>query len=77
MYYQSYLQLHKFVNGIFDYYCTTEHVRVLSNVVYTGRQLKFEISRNNAIKIGMNTFSNKFYHLNKQIGLDFLNLGFV
>ena len=36
-----------------------------------------EILRNNVTKIGMNTMSNKFYQLNKQIGLDLLNLGFV
>ena len=76
MYYQSALQLHKVLNSSFVL-CTTEHVRILSNIVCPRRQLKFEILRDNAVKIGMNTSSNKLYHLNKLIGYDFLNLGFV
>ena len=56
---------------------TTEHVRVLTNIICTSRQLTFEVTRSNVFKIGMNTRSNKFYHLNKLIRLDNLNLGFV
>ena len=74
--YQSALHLHKFINSTY-LNCSTEHSRVLINIVCTRRQLKFEIIRNNVTKIGMNTMSNKFYQLNKQIGLDLLNLGFV
>ena len=57
--------------------CTTENVRLLNNIVCPRRQLKFEILRDNHIKIGMNTGSNKFYHLNKLIGLDLFNHSFV
>ena len=50
---------------------------MLNQLVCSSRQLKFEILRNNAFKIGMNTVSNKFYHVNKLIGLDALNMRFV
>ena len=76
MLYQNSLELHKFLNTI-DGYLTTEHVRVLTNIICTSRQLTFEVTRSNVFKIGMNTRSNKFYHLNKLIRLDNLNLGFV
>ena len=76
MFYQNALQLHKVVNEIYDE-CTSKHARVLSNTVCTGRQLTFEIIRNNNVKIGMNTSLNKFYHINKQISLNNINLGFV
>ena len=74
--YQSALQLHKVFSNIFID-CTNEHVRILSNVVCSTGQIKFEIIRDNHVKIGMNTGSNKLYQLNKLIGLDSLNLGFV
>ena len=38
--------------------------------VFTQRQINFEIIRVNNNKIGMNTLANKFYHINKLIGLD-------
>ena len=37
----------------------------------------FETFKSNRNKIGMNTISNKFFHISKLIKLDFLNLGFV
>ena len=76
MFYQTSLQLHKSINEIYNC-CTSEHTTLLNNIVCTGRQLKFEITRDNRGKIGMNTFSNKFYHVSKLIGLDTLNLTFV
>ena len=76
MYYQTSLQLHKSINEIYEC-CTSQHAALLNNIVCTGRQLKFEILRNNRSKIGMNSFSNKFYHVSKLIGLDNLNLTFV
>ena len=76
MSYQSSLQLFKTVNEIFDT-CTSQSVELINNVICTGRQLNFEIIRNNRSKIGMNTHSNKFYHISKKISLDFLNLDFV
>ena len=74
--YQSALQLHKVFSSIFIE-CTSEHVRILSNVVCSTGQIKFEIIRDNRVKIGMNTGSNKFYQLNKQISLDSINLSYV
>ena len=76
MFYQTSLQLHKSINEIYNC-CTSEHTTLLNNIVCTGRQVKFEITRDNRGKIGMNTFSNKFYHVSKLIGLDSLNLTFV
>ena len=76
MSYQLSLQLHKSLNEMYNL-CTTEHTSILNNIVCTSRQLNFEILRNNRSKIGMNTFSNKFYHITKMISLNNLNLGFV
>ena len=58
-------------------YCSTEHVKILSNIICTSRQLNFEIFKDNNVKIGMNTTNNKFFHLSKQISLNNLNLTFV
>ena len=76
MSYQSSLHLHKTVNEIFES-VTTEHAALINNIICTRRQLKFEVIRSNGNKIGMNTLSNKFYHISKQISLDSLNLGFI
>ena len=48
---------------------------VLNQIVCSGRQLMFGIFKSNNFKIDMNTTANKFYHINKQIGLDKLALG--
>ena len=53
----------------------TDHASILLNVVCTSRQLTFKIIRNNKVKIGINTALNKFYHINKLIALNNLNLG--
>ena len=76
MHYQISLQLHKTISNVYIE-CSSEHATLLSNIVCTSRQLKFEIIRNNSTKIGMNTISNKFFHISKLIGLDLLNLSFV
>ena len=76
MSYQLSLQLHKSLSEMSEK-CTTEHTRILNNIVCTSRQLNFEILRDNTSKIGMNTFSNKFYHISKMISLNNLNLSFV
>ena len=76
MSYQLSLQLHKSLSEMSEK-CTTEHTRILNNIVCTSRQLNFEILRDNRSKIGMNTFSNKFYHISKMISLNNLNLSFV
>ena len=76
MSYQAALHLHKTLSGISEL-CSTEHATILTNIVCTTRQLKFEIIRNNKNKIGMNTVSNKFYQISKLISLDCLNFTFV
>ena len=76
MFFQLALHVHKTINDI-SQLCTTEHALLLNNVVCTSRQLKFETLRSNVTKIGMNTLSNKFYHISRMIGLDLLNLSFV
>ena len=73
MYYQISIQLHKTLNDIFES-CTSEHASLLNNMVCSRRQLKFEIIRS---KIGMNAIKNKFFHINKLIGLDLINLTFI
>ena len=74
MSYQISLKLHKMLN---DPVMRTETIRVMEQSVFTGRQVTFEILRNNNFKIGMNTQANKFYHITKMISLDKLNLSFV
>ena len=76
MSYQNALWLHKTLNEMYSY-CSTEHVKILSNIICTSRQLNFEIFKDNFVKIGMNTTNNKFFHLSKQISLNNLNLTFV
>ena len=76
MSYQQALNLHKKLNEIYVS-CTTEHASLISNLVCTRRQLRFEIIRSNKCKIGMNTLSNKFLHISKLISLDNLNYSFV
>ena len=76
MSYQTSLHLYKTMDELYEN-CTTEHVSLLNNIICTGRQLKFEVVRSNKSKIGMNTLSNKFYHISKMIGLDLLNLTIV
>ena len=55
----------------------TRRIRLFEQLICSRRQLTFELYRNNDLKIGMNTAGNKFYHINKLIGLDKLNLSFV
>ena len=74
MSYQISLKLHEMLN---DPVMRTETIRVIEQSVFTGRQVTFEILRNNNFKIGMNTQANKFYHITKMISLDKLNLSFV
>ena len=72
--YQSSLILYKALNSD---ELTHDIVSILTQMVCTSRQLKFEILRSFNTKIGLNTTANKLYPLNGKIGLDFLNLGFV
>ena len=76
MLYQLSLSLHKFYN-VGELGLTFETVTLIDQMILTSRQINFQILRNNRRKIGLNTTSNKFYHLNNLIGLDRLNLNFV
>ena len=76
MLYQVALKLHKILED-FDVNCSFEHVTIISNIVSTTRQTTFEIIKDNRSKIGLNTTSNKLYHVNKQISLLALSYGFV
>ena len=76
MLYKASLELHKVFNQN-DPIIKIETICLFEQTVCTRRQLTFEIYRNNAYKIGMNTAANKFYHINKLIGLGKLNLTFV
>ena len=76
MIYKISLNAHKVLNDT-AVLIKTETVRILEQVVFTRRQLTFEIYRNNQLRIGMNTGANKFYHINKLIGLDKLNYSSV
>ena len=76
MLYQISLKLHQVINAHF-LLPRTETIRVLEKMVCTSRQLNFEIIRNDKSKIGMIMQANKFYHVNKLIGLDKLNMSFV
>ena len=74
--YQSALKLHRTLNENLDD-LNFEQITVFNQMICTGRQTNFQITRNNCFKIGMNTTSNKFYSLNNLIGLDRLNMAFV
>ena len=72
--YQRSLILYKAINSEV---ITHDIVSILTQMVCTSRQLKFEILRSFNSKIGLNTVANKLYPLNGKIDLDFLNFSFV
>ena len=74
--YQISLKLHKTINEMHQV-LTFEHVTILTEIACSHRQLTFKMFRNNRCKIGMNTTVNKFYHIQKMIGLDCLNHYYV
>ena len=76
MSYKISLKLHKVFNET-EPNLQTETVRLFEQTVCSCRQITFELYRNNSYKIGMNTSANKFYHINKLIGLNKLNMNFV
>ena len=49
----------------------------MERIVWTQRQINFEIFKNNKSKIGLNTTANKLYLLSKLLGLKMLYLDFV
>ena len=52
-------------------------VRLLDQMICTGRKAMFELHKGNKSKIGMNMNENKFYPLNKLIPMDNLNWSFA
>ena len=56
---------------------STQMVRLLDQMICTGRQTMFAIHKRNKSKIGMNMNENKFYPLNKLISMDNLNWSFA
>ena len=76
MLYKIALNVHKVLNDT-AVSIKTETVRILEQTVFTRRQLTFKIYHNNQLRIGMNTNANKFYHINKLIGLEKLNYSYV
>ena len=76
MFYQISLKLHKIFNEP-DLVLRTETLRVFEQSVCFRRQIVFETFRTNNSKIGLKTAANKFYHVNKLIGLDKLNHNIV
>ena len=76
-------------NELMNYKLALQHYRVVNNQVpvpawvhlnlyniQTRRQTTFATLKNNRLKVGMNTISNRFYHLNGKINLDWLNLSY-
>ena len=49
----------------------------MEQIIFTRRQLKFQVIQEFRGKIGMNTTANKFYYVTNLIGFDMLNLDFV
>ena len=76
MLYKISLRLHKVFNEN-EISIKTETIRLFEQTICNRRQTLFDVYRNNNIKIGMNTAANKFYHINKLVGLDKLNMAFV
>ena len=76
MMYQIALSFLKTVN-YFNFPSNLEHATVIDQVICTSRKLRFQISRKNSSKIGMNETANKFYYITNLIGLEMLGLRFV
>ena len=76
MFYQLALNLYKHYN-VNELGLDFETITLIDQMIFTSRQVNFQILRNNKRMIGRNTTSNKLYHLNNKINLDRLNLGFV
>ena len=71
--YQLSLLLYKYFNSsIHD----TDWVDFVNQFVITGRQNKFMITKNNKLKIGLNSVPNRLNYITNQIELDLLNLSY-
>ena len=56
---------------------TTDWISLNNNIVFTSRQRNFITARNIVYKISSNKISNRFWHLNGKISLDWLNMSFT
>ena len=74
MLYKTALQLHKTFNNQIP---TTDWISLNNNIVFTSRQRNFITARNIVYKISSNKISNRFWHLNGKISLDWLNMSFT
>ena len=76
MIYQTSLNLNKIFTSD-EHELNFEVITVMDQIILTSRQINFQILRNNKRKIGLNTTSNKLYHVSNLIALERLNLKFV
>ena len=54
----------------------TDWINLNLNAVITSRQTKFITNKANRVRVGMNAFSNRAWHINGKINLDWLNLSY-
>ena len=69
--YKLALCLHKIYNKDFN---SIEFAQLNFNQILTSRQTLFKTSKNNTFKVGMNSLSNRFYTINNEIPLTWLNM---
>ena len=71
--YKLALQLYRVVNNQVP---VPDWVHLNLYNIQTRRQSTFATLKNNRLIVGMNTISNRFYHLNGKINLDWLNMSY-
>ena len=54
----------------------TDWINLNLNAVITSRQTKFITIKTNRVRVGMNAFSNRAWHINDKINMDWLNLSY-
>ena len=54
----------------------TDLINLNLNAVITSRQTKFFTNKANHVRVGMNAFSNRAWHINGKINLDWLSLSY-
>ena len=73
MIYKLSLQLYRTYN---QHIPTQDWVKLNYNGIFTSRQSKFMTRKENKLKVGLNSVSNRFFYLNGKIELDWLNLSY-
>ena len=73
MIYKLSLQLYRTYN---QHIPTQDWVKLNYNGIFTSRQSKFITRKENKLKVGLNSVSNRFFYLNGKIELDWLNLSY-